>query len=443
MASKLQTAFFFLILVAIPLQLGKHFWPNFAYVNGVRVDYLSPTIYISDVFVVILLISLFFNKHFKLGRVELLGILGTILYLSLGIYFSSFPLNGWYSLLKFIELTFFAYFVGKEITDKKTLLFFAFCLGIIIEGALSLTQIVRQASVGGFWYFLGERTFSSSTPGIANASIQGQLFLRPYATFPHPNVLAGYLVIALLFLLTWIFATKNTSQKLISIILLIFGSGILLLTLSRVAIVVFVILATVVIFKNIKSTIKKIILAGAYVMLVIILAGTLIAGRFLDLSSYRETIFLRDVLIQASLQMFLSHPFFGVGLGNFLPLLPRFISLGIIFSFLQPVHNIFLLVLTETGVIGLSIFLWILYLAYSNVLKNLDYYSSRKTKPNREVFDSQTVGLYQFALLSFIAICAIGLTDHYFLTLQQGQLLFALVLGVCFSKGNLTNFIRN
>ena len=43
----------FLFLLAIPTQLGRHFWPEWSRVVGIRVDYLSPTLYLVDMFWII------------------------------------------------------------------------------------------------------------------------------------------------------------------------------------------------------------------------------------------------------------------------------------------------------------------------------------------------------------------------------------------------------
>ncbi len=46
----------FLILLAfLPVQLGRHFWPKWSYVMGLRIDYLSPTIYLTDILVFLIL----------------------------------------------------------------------------------------------------------------------------------------------------------------------------------------------------------------------------------------------------------------------------------------------------------------------------------------------------------------------------------------------------
>jgi hypothetical protein len=50
-----QTIFLTLLLL-LPTQLGLHFWPQWASVFGMRVDYLSPTIYLTDIIIFLLAI---------------------------------------------------------------------------------------------------------------------------------------------------------------------------------------------------------------------------------------------------------------------------------------------------------------------------------------------------------------------------------------------------
>ena len=44
----LEKILLFLFVLLIPTQLGKHFWPEWSRVVGIRVDYLSPTLYFLD-----------------------------------------------------------------------------------------------------------------------------------------------------------------------------------------------------------------------------------------------------------------------------------------------------------------------------------------------------------------------------------------------------------
>src|SRR5258708_7366824 len=53
-ASKIESLLLCLFFLLLPTQLGKHFWPDFSIVSGIRIDYLSPTVYITDVFLILL-----------------------------------------------------------------------------------------------------------------------------------------------------------------------------------------------------------------------------------------------------------------------------------------------------------------------------------------------------------------------------------------------------
>lgn len=413
-ANSLRRAIFFLLLLAIPTQLGKHFWPTFAYVAGQRVDYLSPTLYVTDVLIFVLFILTVIKKELVCVKQNLALVSVIILYLSVGIFFSQSPLNGWYMFLKILEFVFFGWYVSRQ-KNLSPLIFWAFFLGIGMEGILGILQFFHQGSMQGIWYFFGERLYSALTPGIANATIHGQLVLRPYGTFPHPNVFAGYLVIALLFFFVWIWKVAEKWQKILSFIIFIFGSLVLFLTLSRVAIVVFIVLVFVYLLTKLHKQRIWILFGICILLFGILLSNPLLGGRFFDIRGYVESITIRDMLLMSSWWMFVAHPLLGVGLGNFLPSLPSYLPHNLLFGLLQPVHNIFLLILAETGIFGFIIFPFILYKAFLSA------------------WDNKASYLSQFALLSFGAICFIGMTDHYFLTLQQGQLLLALVLGLCFS----------
>jgi O-antigen ligase len=109
--------------------------------------------------------------------------------------------------------------------------------------------------------------------------------------------------------------------------------------------------------------------------------------------------------------MFQGSPIIGVGINNIYNNLNIASVKGVNFL-IQPVHNIFLLVLSETGVIGLVTFLFVFLKSFLAVIKKRNIY----------------------LLLSLLAITILGMFDHYFLTLQQGQLLFSLVLGIALSK---------
>jgi len=410
-------------ILFIPLQIGRHFWPSFSFILGERIDYLSPTLFVNDIPILIAFIYFLIKRKIHLKITFLL----VVAYLSLSAFFSQSPFNGWYGLLKFLEFSFFIFWVSG--TNFKTkILPYLFIPGIFLESIISLMQYSLQRSVGGILWFLGERTFNASTPGIANASISGVLILRPYGTFPHPNVLAGFLVISMVYVGSLLFNLKEKYAKLFILSILILGTVALLLTLSRIAIILWclVVIATGIkqITKNKKNAMKIVIGIGAVIIVTIFLFPN-IADRFGKISFRDEAVVQRIALMQNSFLMIEKSPLFGVGINNFLISLPEYESALRSPLLLQPVHNMFLLVFSETGLVGLTLFIWFLGLTFYRIYKALPSKNSAEKD-----FKLSTI-------ISFGLILTIGFFDHYFLTLQQGQLLFAFIIGMCWRKSML------
>jgi O-antigen ligase len=119
-------------------------------------------------------------------------------------------------------------------------------------------------------------------------------------------------------------------------------------------------------------------------------------------------------LMKASFLMIKDYPLSGVGLNNFIVYLPNYWSLTGFTYWLQPVHNLYLLILSETGWLGLLIWLWFLFLTAQRLFLK---------KENKG-----------FLLGALSIILLLGLFDHYWLTLQQNQLLLTILLGLSWSS---------
>ena len=104
---------------------------------------------------------------------------------------------------------------------------------------------------------------------------------------------------------------------------------------------------------------------------------------------------------------------FGIGLGNFVnwfmandPYRPKW--------FYQPVHNIYLLVYSETGLAGIISFVLFLFFLIKKFI------NETKLKSMQE---------YSILIMAS-SLLFIGLFDHYLLTLQQGRFMFWLTLAL-------------
>ena len=166
--NKVQNLIFYLTLLFLPTQFGKHFWPNFAILNGIRVDYLSPTVYATDILIIFIFIlsvaklqitNYKLQINFKFIKSKILVIIFTTC-LFIGIIFSKSPGAGFYGLLKLLEFSFFGYFTATQINFKKEWRRIAliFSLGLFFESFLAIAQYLKQGSIGGLFYFFAARS---------------------------------------------------------------------------------------------------------------------------------------------------------------------------------------------------------------------------------------------------------------------------------------------
>lgn len=420
---------FWILLLLLPTQLGKHFWPDSAFIFGIRVDYLSPTVYLTDMVVVLLLIVWLLEKwtgrwldkwisRFKQSKFYspiYLPVYLSIYLLIHSLFIAQNQGAAFYKLVKIVEfllLGFYAYRNSRFILASR-LWSSTLSLVVLYTSFLGILQSFTQASVGGIFWWLGERAVSLASPGIALATFGGQEFLRPYSTFSHPNSFAGFLLVVLILL----FPARNILERLA----FVFGTVVIFLSFSQNvwlagAFVIFLFL-----LKNAKRFFKPLFV---FFLILGVFSSFPAPWSILPIAKNTEIV-LRQELLFAGEKMFLDSPIFGVGLNNFINLLPFYGATPVVSWWLQPVHNVFVLWTVETGLVGL---LFLFYYAYFLWW----------------IFKRPAAGNLHLALL---AIFLTGLFDHHWLTLQQNQLLLAIVLGVLarytVSKRSLTAYKRS
>ena len=207
-----------LLVFLIPTQLAFHFWPDFAFVFGLRIDYLAPTIYLTDILAFLIIVPnlkpilnwLISNKK---------AVLIIILYSGLNIYFSDIWMISLLKWLKLLELYLLglSVYLNRDFVSTQSL-YKTIYISAVLFGLISIVQIILNRTTGFLWVF-GERSFSAATPGIALASFFGTSLLRGYSTFPHPNAFAGFIGVTLLMLVNQI--SKNKLYFVLTAFLLI------------------------------------------------------------------------------------------------------------------------------------------------------------------------------------------------------------------------------
>ena len=378
----------FLLVFSLPFQLGYHFWLPETYVASFRIDYLAPTFYLTD-----LLLILFLATNFKITVSIIINFFikpsgwffGALVLLNLATAsFSLITILAWVRLGSYLLLL--AALAKTDHLAKKVLLPFSLSLIFII--GLAITQFILQSSLGGILYFFGERPLSLALPNVAKMNLPWGQILRPYATFSHPNSLAGYLLVSLV-ILRQIPAPKVIRHFLI---------GAIVLTFSKAAIF------TLIILELIRPKLIQIILLSA------------VLG-FLPFLRLDPSFSSRYYLLPPTAKIVGDRPFFGVGLKQFIPSLATHLPASqVSYATLQPVHHTFILIFAELGLLGVLLITKIFWTPLSKLTKD------KKIRP------------YLLDLFSIILMP--GSLDHYWWTLPQNQLIIVLVLALIANMSN-------
>ena len=368
---------FYLLLLFFPTNLAIHFSSSQSYVLGVFVGFLEPAIYLSEIIVLFLLLL---SKWERVkNRKFLVLIILFLVSLLPSVFIGSIRSIAFF---RFLEITLwlsFAFWIAEKVSwGNKDKIFKFLGLGVVWVSVLSLLQFIFQRNIFGYW-FLGEPLLSPSLPNIASASFFGREVIRSYGTFPHPNVLGGVLSV----FLVWFLFSKLWKFSL-------FGLVGTLVSFSRTA------------FLSLFLGVLGIFATKSF--------GLFLFNYQNFLNTY--SISRRLELLEKAWEIFKSAPLFGVGIGHFTKALSAFGVPSDITLVIQPVHNIFALVASESGVFALIFLLALLI------------YSFYKTVKTRRFL--LTISLLQLVFLGFF--------DHYLYTLPQGLFLLALVLGLSFSS---------
>lgn len=431
--SKIERGLFYFLILTFPLNLGKHFILKQSYANGVLVDYLIPTIYLSDILIFLLFCSSIVTIYqSKPSSRELLRrpriyipIFLFLIFLLPSVFTAGNKAAAIYKFLKYLEFSFLSVFIAEKFNKglvEKSLKFLT--AGVIFESILSVLQWLKQGYILGYLPF-GESLISPYPP-FALVNFLGSTKLRVYGTFPHPNVLGGYLSISLTIMIFYFLFIKFISHRCYydiyhsikerALFFLSSALGIisLFLTFSRSSWFVFLsgLLLVVILFRK---HIGRKAFWISLVLLLFVLSSLLFSVSKVFVNDTSLSVSRRLELTTASFSMFKDFPLSGVGLNNFTVRLEDYKFIAGVTRFIQPVHNIYLLILSESGLLGLTGFLILISAALRAA------YLPRKSRPGKVI------------LVSLLQVMLLGLFDHYLLTLEQGLFIFWILLGMAFS----------
>lgn len=392
--NKLSHWLLWLFLFLLPSQLGKHFFLDFSYIRGLRIDYLAPTMYTTDL-LLIALVCLHWKKVWQYIRSSGKMIMGVGSLILLHIWIVQFPLLALYAWTKIIEV-WLAYVLMRSIHVRRELVVSALLPAAALQFILVYLQFSSGSSMQGIFYLFGERATTLSTPGVAKVALSGAEHLRPYGTFSHPNSMGGFFGLVFIWTLTSKSYTSWTGKALG-----VFSGLLVLSSFSKTAIIA-TLITTLLLCAMHKIHIRCIpcFFVKSCVLGIIVL-------HFLSGKGDSASLEKRWELITQSAHIVQDNPLLGTGVGHHLFAQSSFPS-RYPFTFIQPVHNIFILAFMQIGLLG-SIILAIPLIGW------VRQYWKR-------------------LIIPIIYICITGSLDHYWLTLQQNILLLGVMGGLLTRK---------
>ncbi len=294
----------------------------------------------------------------------------------------------------------------------------AFIFGLIIPVVVGLAQVVFGES--GASSLLGLATRDADTLGDTVIMLaDGTRVLRAYGTFPHPNIFGGYLAIGILTCLSVSFGTIRWLTPRVYIGLLGWlGLG-LLLTASRSAVFGFLLGGGLVwLTARMSRVMPRPLLALqpmlALVAIVLVLATSVMAPAVV--TGLRGGGELEQRSLDERVEQYREFPstlsgttwLFGNGPRNYVFALAEAHPARSAWEY-QPIHNAFLLLLSELGLLGIiAVLAWLVTLCrFSSI-----------GWPKRESLFIQAMA---------ITLLTIGVFDHYLWSTWAGLVLVAYV----------------
>jgi len=316
------------------------------------------------------------------------------------------------------------HYLLEEHTEKKIqIIFKAISIMMVVEAIFAITQYFTQAEVG--WKMFERFPITDSSFHMATAELWrlDSLFsikrvstniIRAYGTLSHTNILGGFLFFTSIFSYYGFYYAKKWQGELFYSALIFLNFFSICTTFSRASIYTFItasalwfssfFLKQMTKYRNEKKLLKLAISITVTVLLCFFLfypqfsdRGGIVNSN--DFSKFSSTL-PRLTSMGGTCKLILNYPLWGVGIENYHHHMGQF-SLTLI------VHNIYMLIASETGLIGLTLFILFLWTLLKNGIRNL-------------------TPMKVTVLATFIGLLLLGCVDFYLWRAPPGRWMFFL-----------------
>jgi len=447
-----------LFLATFTLNVHKVFLTPYSFLNGTFNEYMTPNFNWADLimFAVIIVYAIkFLLRQFKkslsksknnildnsiyyksmIGQCfhivsrETIVLVLFLFWIGLSLFWSQYKSLALFRFATFLEISLFFVIAIKHLKNKRwfELALIALIINGLFQSILGIAQFIHNKSLGLHW--LGESIIGPNIDGVAKIIISGEKHIRAYGTFPHPNILAGLLIIPIFIILTGFlnkFSLEEAQNKevsrgtffgtiptwITSFLLFTMLLG-FFLTFSRSAFLGLIIGLFLLSIWHRNTILKKL---RSFLILLMLL--TLFTSEYFIFSNkFSLPIFSTQSLEERNLyknvarETISKNSFAGVGIGQFIfeefQKHPSWEGWQY-----QPVHNVYLLIFSELGIIGLVLFLLLIAIIFER-------WSRDELSPKLDL----TVVAFCCILSSFLFI---SLFDHYFWDIKIGMAVFML-----------------
>jgi hypothetical protein len=267
-----------------------------------------------------------------------------------------------FELIRLFRMLMLVWIAAKCVNDQTALRQVVIVLFIMtmLEGFLG----VAQKFSGGQ---LGIALVGEPDEVMTQELNTGDTAIRVGGTFGHANQFARFLGLVLPLALAVMIASEKKRHRLLAGAALLIGGGALVATLSRAAwIGVAAGSALVFIFMLMRPALRPRALQSLKVVLLLLIPFVLInlntfIARFT--STDEGSFATREPMARIAMKIIQDHPL-GIGFGNYRLWLPQYGDPAIPFTFQAKVHNMYLLIAAELGIISLIVFLSILAVVF-------------------------------------------------------------------------------
>lgn len=314
-------------------------------------------------------------------------------------------------------------------------------LAILVQGGVGILQFINQSSIG--LQAFGELVLDPAETGVSILRYDDLRILRAYGLTDHPNLLGGFLAVALIFVLGYYLDSKNAAAhrvRYLALAPLAIGTVALFYTFSRSSQLAFAIGAAFIILAGLRlperrrRTLVDLGLAGLVLLVAtsvpFVTNQRLIAQRVGQENAFNEnsgevrSLIERDELIESANRVFYQRQLLGVGNGA--------LTLGMYYLdpefpheiyYYQPAHLVLLVVAAEMGMLGGFFWLWLM-------LAPLAVMWLRRTQIITQPWSAAVSA-------AIIVLVVVGMFDYYSWFWQSGRLwqwsvwgLFAAVFSI-------------